>query len=263
MSSPTEQRRTPPNLSEMLARYLDRQVAAQSAGLTPRAVGDVVPFEAVPVQPVDPRLAWDEAWMAARCFRKECDPGSLAAPPDWPNVVAAHEPARALAFAMGNFPQLVRDLQALATSQGAQTLSFTKPLPAPALRDWARATLQSGQFPQALLAVGALRLARHFDDAEELLQAHASAVPEEWQAAWANEQAALAWHRGQTREAAALWKKQPDSIPVLFNRGMSALFLGDHAAARAALTRAVAQLPEESAWHHLGRLYLALSEFRG
>jgi hypothetical protein len=48
----------------------------------------------------------------------------------------------------------------------------------------------------------------------------------------------------------------------LFNRGMAALFLGDAVAAREALTRATAMLPETGAWHHLGRLYLALAEAR-
>jgi hypothetical protein len=55
---------------------------------------------------------------------------------------------------------------------------------------------------------------------------------------------------------------QEGSIPVLFNRGMSALFLGRAADAHTALTQATAQLPVTSAWHHLGRLYLALSEAR-
>ena len=44
------------------------------------------------------------------------------------------------------------------------------------------------------------------------------------------------WHRGDAAEAAlASWRGQPESVPVLFNRGMAALFLGDAAAARAAL----------------------------
>ena len=47
---------------------------------------------------------------------------------------------------------------------------------------------------------------------------------------------------------------------MLFNRGMAALFAGDNAAAREALRKAVAKLPESSGWHHLGRLYLALAE---
>ena len=48
-------------------------------------------------------------------------------------------------------------------------------------------------------------------------------------------------------------------MPVLFNRGMAALFTGQPADARADLRRAVEQIPESSGWHHLGRLYLALA----
>jgi tetratricopeptide (TPR) repeat protein len=113
-----------------------------------------------------------------------------------------------------------------------------------------------------LLAVGALRLARQFEQAEELLRQCRDEAPAEWQAAVANEEAALAWHRGRAEEAVALWRAQPESVPVLFNRGMAALFLGDSAEARSCLSRAVAGLPEESPWYHLGRLYLALAEMR-
>ena len=87
--------------------------------------------------------------------------------------------------------------------------------------------------------------------------------PAEWRAAHANEEAALAWHRGRADEAAALWQKQSESVPVLFNRGMAALFLGDAVTAHEALTRAAAALPETGAWHHLARLYLALAAAPG
>jgi tetratricopeptide (TPR) repeat protein len=75
----------------------------------------------------------------------------------------------------------------------------------------------------------------------------------------ANEEAALLWQRGEHAEAARRWGQMPDSVPVLFNRGMAALFLGRPADARAALRQAVERLPEASGWHHLGRLYLALA----
>ena len=85
-------------------------------------------------------------------------------------------------------------------------------------------------------------------------------MPAEWRAAWANETAALAWHRGHPDEALKLWQAQTPSVPVLFNRGMAALFLGKFADARAALSEAVKQLPEGNGWHHLGHLYLSLAQ---
>jgi hypothetical protein len=44
---------------------------------------------------------------------------------------------------------------------------------------------------------------------------------------------------------------------------LAALVLDRPAEARPWLTQAVAQLPEDGAWHHLGRLYLALAGTRG
>src|SRR5262249_4088926 len=131
-----------------------------------------------------------------------------------------------------------------------------------ALRKWAVASAQEHHYPQVLLAAGVLRLAQQYDAAAELLRHHQATAPAPWQAAWANEEAALAWHRGQPHEAATLWQKQAASIPVLFNRGMSALFLGKAAEARALLSKAVEQLPEADGWYHLGCLYLTLAESR-
>ena len=42
--------------------------------------------------------------------------------------------------------------------------------------------------------------------------------------------------------------------------GMAALFAGERTVAKQHLFSAIAQLPEHSAWHHLGRLYLTLAQ---
>jgi regulator of sirC expression with transglutaminase-like and TPR domain len=47
---------------------------------------------------------------------------------------------------------------------------------------------------------------------------------------------------------------------VLFNRGMAQLFLGHGNVAREDLALAVGRIPETSAWHHLGRLCLAMAK---
>jgi hypothetical protein len=220
--------------------------------------GEVVPFEAAPAQPIDPRLAWDEALACARCFQPAADLRPLRVPPDWPSLVAGHEPLTALPFCLGNFPQLVRDLHALLHGTPAAPRAVARPVPTVA--EWAAQEAQKRQFPQALLTVAVLRLARQYDSAADLLRQLRDEAPAGWQAAWANEEAALAWHRGQADEAVRLWQGQPDSAPVLFNRGMAALFTGRPDEARAALGGAVEQLPEDGTWHHLGRLYLALAE---
>lgn len=253
-----------PQLAELLSRYLHNQASAQAAGLAvPEMCGEVVPFEAAPVQPVDPRLAWDEAVAVVRFLHPKADARSWQAPPDWPNLVQSHEPAAALAFCLGNFPQLVRNLQPLLGGNLTRLRPTAgRPVAAPSLLAWANQVAEKQQYPQLLLARSALRLARQFEQAA-LPRKDQAAIPQEWRALWANEEAALAWHRGLADEALTLWQAQPESVPVLFNRGMASLFLGQPAAARSHLTRAVAQIPEESAWHHLGRLYLALAETRG
>lgn len=253
----------PPSLSELTSRYLQRQADAHAAGLAVvDATGEVQPYEAGPVQPIDARLAWDETLAVLKFFGVEGEKPAKALP-GWPTLVASHEPVFDLALSLGNFPQLVRNLHPLLQAKNLGELRKSgnvRPLPTAELASWAAKAAQKPTFPQMALAVGALRLAREYDRADELIRAGDDAVPAAWQAVWENEKAALAWHRGRQDEARKSWLTQADSTPVLFNRGMSALFLGNNAAAREALTRAVGQLPERSAWYHLARLYLTLAQ---
>ncbi len=246
--------KTPQALSELFTQYVRNQAAAREQGLGfADTLGDVTPHDTTPVQPVDPALAWKDAVAAASGSKQ-----TWGVPTDWPQLVATQEPAVALAFALGNFPQLVRNLQPLLTRGDLTKLreAINRPPSQPALLDWAASVTD---YPQKLLAAGVLRLARHFDRAGELLRAD---VPAEWQAVRANEEAALLWHRGRHEDAAKAWQAMEATTPVLFNRGMAALFLGRPADAHEALTQATAQLPETSAWHHLGMLYLALADAR-
>jgi tetratricopeptide (TPR) repeat protein len=248
-----------PSLAELMARYVGRQSAAHAAGVAAALPGDVEPYEAVPVQAVDPRQAWDEAAAVLGHFGSAGKGGK--APSDWPLLVAGQPSHTGLAFAAGNFPQLVRYIVPLARAESLADLPVADgpPVAASGVDAWVRKAERDGSFPQVLLALGALRLARQWDTAEALVKAFAGRLPAEWADAWANEEAALLWHRGRKEEAARRWQALPESVPVLFNRGMAALFLGRTDEARADLRKAVEQLPEASGWHHLGRLYLALA----
>src|SRR4051812_35845444 len=99
-----------PALADLMARYLGRQSAAHTAGLAAVEAGDVEPYEAVPVQAVDPRQAWDEATAGVAQFGS-ADVGKALA--EWPQVVAGQESQTALPMAAGHYPQLVRDLAPL------------------------------------------------------------------------------------------------------------------------------------------------------
>lgn len=264
---------TQQSVTELFSRYLHRQMAAHAEGLgMADPDGQVVPHEAAPMQPVDPQLAWEDAlavWplLHARSAREVASSAAeLLAdeiPPDWPSLVAALEPAVALAFCIGNFPQMVRHLQPLLADTDPIALrshadhgnpSKRPIIVPPTLVQWANS---QRHYPQLFVAAGVLRLARRFEEASDLLGSKRE-VPAAWRLLRANEEAALAWQRGDAEEALSLWQSQKTSVPVLFNRGMASLFLGRVTDAQTSLGQAVAQLPETSAWHHLGHLYLAL-----
>jgi hypothetical protein len=245
------------NLAELFKGYLTRQAQAHAEGLNFAEAGEVSPYEAVPVQPVDPKLAWNEALAVVKAFGISKAP-AWPAPPDWPTLVANQEPALDLAFGLGNFPQLVRNVGPLLTGGDLPALRGRPATPAvPALAEWAAGLRDDSQ---RLLAVGVLRLAGQYDAAAKALQS--CSLSGEWKLLQASETAALAWHRGECEQALELWKAQPDSVPVNFNRGMAALFLGRSAEAVEALTKAVAGLPENGSWYHLGSLYLTLASAR-
>lgn len=263
---PSEQNRpTVPPLSDLLARYLERRATACKTGLASVTSGaEVTPYEAIPVQALDPRLAWSEAVAVAPFFDPAVQTKTMPVPPDWPALIASQEPLAAVPFCFGNFPQLVRNLQALLHARDLAALRASaarEPLPVPGIVAWAEQAARSQQLAQVFLAIGVLRRARRFDLAEQALgRVVSDRGPALWQAAAVNERAALAWDMGRPEEAAALWQNQADSVPVWFNRGMSALFLNRRQEARASLRQAIESLSDMDGWHHLGRLYLALAE---
>jgi tetratricopeptide (TPR) repeat protein len=252
---------TPP-LADLLARFLARQAEARMAGIPEAPVNEVEPYEVAAFPMVEPRAAWDEAVHALRLLDSEKAVIRVTPPVDWAGLVTAPVSLAALPFAGGNFPQLVRDLPELIRTTRRADLQpkAESALPASGLDGWATQAIRKRQFPEALLAIGTLRLARQTEKAAELLTELRPHVPARWQPAFANEEAALAWQRGDAEKAREAWNSLPESAPVLFNRGMAALFSDRPTEAREALTRAIAQLPEDNPWHQLGRLYLALAQ---
>jgi tetratricopeptide (TPR) repeat protein len=249
-----------PKLADLLTRYLAKQSDACAAGAA-ASPDEVTAYEAGPVQPIDPKLAWDESLAVLALAGPPVNARGWKAPPCWSSLVAGHEPVVALAMCAASFPQLVRNFHMILQMTD---LTLVKPQPgrpveAPELTAWADDVAARMQFPQVLIALGTLRLAKQLETAATYVRKHDAAVPAAWRAAWDNEKAALAWHAGRADEALAAWQQLAPSVPVLFNRGMAELFMGQPEAAREHLSLAVAQLAETSAWYHLGRLYLALA----
>ena len=95
-----------PNLADLMAKYLCRQAEAQAAGISSYD-GEVTPYEVGPVQPLDPKLAWDET-LAVVTFTNKVQSKRPQAPPLWGQLVSGHESVMAIACSVGNFPQLMR-----------------------------------------------------------------------------------------------------------------------------------------------------------
>src|SRR5262245_16294902 len=103
------------SLSELLAQYVSGQaVRFRAGGAAPELGGEVLLHDAGPAQAAEPRLAWDEALAALKFAGKHAQaPAGLTPVPEWKGLVAAQEPALDLAFCVGNFPQMVRNLNLL------------------------------------------------------------------------------------------------------------------------------------------------------
>lgn len=252
----------PPSIAELTAGFLRRTEDAETLAAAADALGDVEPHEVSIGYRAEPRLAWQESLEVLSAFGLNIDP--IPAPAEWGGLVARQDGLAALPFALANYPQRVRNLGTLIETENLANLlpkSVASAEVSTGLLKWGTRHIQADDFPQALIAVANYRAAGDFDRARGALTK--LNVASEWKAALGNEEAALLWHRGEYKQAAEAWANLPDSVPVLFNRGMAALFMGDFELAQTNLKVAVAGLPEESAWHHLGSLYLTLATMRG
>jgi hypothetical protein len=252
-----------PTIAELTANMLNHTTDAATLETALDALGAVEPHEVAVGFRAEPRLAWQEALAVLAAFGHAAV--SIPAPADWGRLVVRQEAVAAVPFALGNYPQRVRDLGTLLAAQDLRTLLPTNVETEAAsngLVQWGTPFIEHGTLPQALVAAANYRAANDFDRAATTLADLADRVPSAWQPVLANEQAALLWQRGQFAEALAAWERQADSAVVSFNRGMANLFLGNIAAAQANLRQAVALLPDNSAWHHLASLYAALAAMK-
>ncbi|MBX7104938.1 MAG: hypothetical protein K1X57_12705 [Gemmataceae bacterium] len=239
----------PPNIDELTARYLQR------SGDETIPVGDVEAYDAVPAHAVDPRTAWESGLEASGDL---ADKTICKIPSGWSTLVAALESQTAVPMAAGSFPQAVRDwLPLIQNADLSKTLRTQEPVAEVAgLTTWVENLAKSGDPRNLILAAGVLRLSRRFDEAARLLEGVAPDIA-------GNELAALAWARGDHSGARSQWAKLPKTAATRFNCGMAELFLGDAVSARRELKAAADLLPENSGWHQLARLYLAVAETRG
>lgn len=232
-----------PSLEELTLRFL----AHRSDALW--AVGpdesEVEPHEVASGFRVDPRQAWADALVGVPGLTDAAGSPLIAPPPQW-NVLVHQLPSHpAVPWAVGNYPQRVRNLEPLLTRFDPADLRPTGGLPDfVELRSWV--LRHAASWP--VLAGGLARLLGDFDLAATLLPAGAD-----------NERAALLWQSGRHDEALARWQTAAETPAVTFNRGMALLFHGRFAEARDVLGRLADHLPETHGWAALCALYRAVA----
>ncbi len=264
-TTPRSQQFGQPSLADLMVRFLAPRSDAAFAAVGTGAEGEVVPHEVAGGFRVDPRAAWADA-TAAIAAARPAQPASGACPPEWAAVVNQATSLYAVPMAAGNFPQRVNDLHPLLAGAPLADLRPTAPASAlpgvSGLRNWVAKQGTKADPVGMLAAVGVARSVGEYEQAEKALAAAEPMCTGDLRAAWENERAALLWQSGRFDEALAAWEAAGDTPAVRFNRGMALLFLGKPRDARVELCRAVADLPEDGGWNHLGRLYLALAEIQ-
>ncbi|HEX4613941.1 MAG TPA: hypothetical protein VH092_37515 [Urbifossiella sp.] len=248
-----------PSLADLMTRFLATRSDAATAAVEP-AGSEVEPYEVAAGFRVEPRTAWVDATATLAA-------APAATPNEWATLVGLPTAVYAVPMAAGNFPQRVKDVSPLLGRFDPVSLrpsAGTCPAPGlSGLRTWVVREAKKQTAGSALLAAGVARAAGELDWAGELLAAAEPLCTGDDRGRWENEQAALAWHRGDAAAALARWEGMADSPTVRFNRGMALLFLGRYAEARVALTEATRVLPEGSGWHDLAELYRTLAEIHG
>lgn len=254
-----------PRLDELFVKYLqERSVVASSASVVRES--EVEPYQAASLAIVDSRQAFKDAIAAVGWLIGDQSAVALQAfqpPPDWARFVHDQDTVVAVPFCVGHYPQMLRDVAPLLVDQRPSSLLTHRngPKEMNDVAAWGGNMLQKRQWAQAVLAAAVLRMAGQCHAAGKVLGQVRASAPPVWDGVLRNEEAALAWASDDARSANRLWEEHPlaDSPPVLFNRGLTALFADRLEVAETLLRQAAEKLPETSAWYHLGQLYLALA----
>jgi tetratricopeptide (TPR) repeat protein len=248
-----------PGLQELFRQLLGERIQAAAGGFLGERLLEVVPYQGLPPLAIDAGLAWAEALEAARAF--ELPTNSLECPSGWAELVADAAPTACVPMCLGNFPQMVRDVKALAEIANLPSLR-PQPRSAPVADSGVRSWRSSDtSLPVRLARAGLLRLCGDYAEAKQVL-AEMPKARGELKSALLNERAALAWHQGDHETADGLWKQAKEEIPILFNRGLAMLFCGEAAQSKPLFDRVLGDLPASSGWRQLAELYLAVIELK-
>ncbi|GBD36040.1 hypothetical protein HRbin36_01158 [bacterium HR36] len=259
----------PPSLAGLLTQYLNRQRTEMGwyGDWSDAEESEFEPYQPAEVNVVDPRMALEEALAAAQWLlpdpthRAEFHTRQMRHVPDWRTLVRRLEPMPVVPFALGYFPQLVRDVRQIWETDWQHWKPNSPHSTASGLWEWGELMLAQRRPAAALFAVAVLRWLGQTGEARQLFRAVKGHAPDGWSLLLVNEDAALLWQEGDFEAAARLWESvSSDAPPFSFNRGLCALLLGRSRQARELLAHAAACLVESSAWHHLAQLLRLLLE---
>ena len=246
-----------PTLDELTARFL-AATDTDSAG----DASEVEPYEVIGgFQPSAGEL-WRESRQALHGFAK--DPA--AAPPEWAAFVTHdsqslnHVPSTLTPFAVGLFPQRLRNFAALSQNTFLRSPARVGKTPGfSGLRGWAGKALRGTDVTTLLAASGVLAALGDHAEAEAALDAADNYANPDQKAAVVNQRGSLAWLAGDTDAARHAWEQAGDSAPAQFNLGLYYLTQGMNGPAAESFAAAEATLPESSGWCHLTRLFATLA----
>ena len=246
-----------PTLDELTARFLAATAEGEEADAS-----EVEPYEVIGgFQPSAGEL-WRESRQALHGFTR--DPA--AAPPEWAAFVTHdsqslnHVPSTLTPFAVGLFPQRLRNFAALSQDTFLRSPACVAKTPGfTGLRGWAAKALRGNDVTTLLAASGVLAALGDHAEAQAALDAAATYANPDQRAAVVNQRGSLAWLAGDTDAARAAWESAGESAPARFNLGLYYLTQGANGAAAEAFAAAEATLPESSGWCHLTRLFATLA----
>lgn len=228
-----------PRWQDLFTRMLAQESPAEIAS-------EVEPYQAQPALGIDLALTWCEAMLPATML------SDVAVSAHFPAAWGAARHVDLLTTfpcCIGMAPQFLQRIQALLENSKH---FFEQTLPASRPRFTAEPTLDS---KTVISQLAVARLAGDHAKSRELISQLDGEVLQK------NELAAQHWLEGDRDTAAWIWNDLPASNPVIaFNQAIAALARNETKQGKACLQRSIIGFDENTGWHHLSELYLALAE---
>lgn len=241
----------PPSLETLLSGFL-------TADRTPMPeMGEVEPYQATPINWVEPALLWSDALAVAKHLlptkaAETFAPSRFPLSSDWSQLVRGLAPQTFVFFALGHAPAMVRDVTQWLAPRSTADAEEGNVIPWSPTQDLRR------EPRDLLMSQACARLGGSMEAAKAWIEQ--AEFPADWASLVANERAVLHWARGDRDTARRGWEALPVSPVRDFNLGLAALVDGSSEAATRHFSAAAAKLSDTDPWHHLALLYLTVTD---